>query len=75
MDAKILEREAMRLPGRDRALLADAQLQSLDDDVTRNVQLAWVAEAEDRIEAYRRGDLSSVDGASSLKELRSRYRA
>ena len=75
MDEKILEREAMRLPVRERALLADALLESLDDDAARNVQLAWAAEAEDRIEAYRRGEISAVDGPSSLKELRSRYRA
>ena len=75
MDGKILEKEAMRLPVRERALLADALLESLEDDATRSVQLAWAAEAEDRIEAYRRGDLSAVDGPSSLKELRSRYRA
>jgi putative addiction module component (TIGR02574 family) len=75
MDEKILEREAMKLPVRERALLADALLESLDDDAARNVQLAWAAEAEDRIEAYRRGDLSAIDGPSSLKELRSRYRA
>jgi hypothetical protein len=75
VDEKILEREALRLPVRDRALLADALLESLDEDATRNVQLAWAAEAEDRIEAYRRADLSAVDGPSTLKELRSRYRA
>ena len=75
MDEKILEREAMRLPVRERALLADALLESLDDDAARNVQLAWAEEAEDRIEAYRRGEISAVDGPSSLKELRSRYRA
>jgi hypothetical protein len=75
MDEKVLEREAMRLPVRDRALLADALLESLDDDAARNVQIAWAAEAEDRREAYRRGDLAAVDGPSSLNELRSRYRA
>ena len=65
----------MRLPVRDRALLADALLESLDDEAARDVQRSWAAEAEDRIEAYRRGDLSAVDGPSSLRELRSRYRA
>ena len=44
-----------RLPVGDSALLADALLESLDDDAARNVQLKWMAEAEDRIEAYRRG--------------------
>ena len=51
------------------------ELKLLADDGRRNAQLAWAAEAEDRIEAYRRGDLSAVDGPSTLKELRSRYRA
>ena len=41
----------------------------------RDVQRSWAAEAEDRIEEYRRGDLSAVDGPSSVQELRSRYRA
>jgi hypothetical protein len=61
----------MRLPVRDRALPADALLESLDDEAARSVQ-AWAAEAEDRLEAYRRGDLSAVNGPNSLKELRSR---
>ena len=51
------------------------ELKLLADDGRRNAQLAWAAEAEDRIEAYRRGDLSAVDGPSTLKELRSRYRS
>ena len=41
MDQLILEREAMRLPPKDRALLADALLGSLDDEAVREVEAAW----------------------------------
>ena len=74
MDQVILEREAMRLPPKDRALLADALLGSLDDEAAREVEVAWTREAEARLAAYRRGELSAVDGPTVLRELRSRHR-
>jgi hypothetical protein len=52
VDEMILEREAMRLPPRERALLADALLGSLDDEATREIQTAWAREAADRLEAF-----------------------
>ena len=73
MDEMILEREAMRLPPRERALLADALLGSLDDDATREIQAAWTREATDRLEAFRRGELAALDGPEVLRELRARY--
>lgn len=74
MDQVILEREAMRLPPKDRALLADALLGSLDDEATREVEAAWTEEAESRLAAFRRGEVSAVDGPTVLQELRSRHR-
>lgn len=74
MDEKVLEREAMKLSTRDRVLLADALLESLDDDGAQRLQAEWAAEAEDRLSAYHQGDLSAVDGQEYLSELRSRYR-
>ena len=69
----ILEREAMRLPPRERALLADALLGSLDDEATRDIQAAWAKEAVDRLEAFHRGEIIAVDGPEALRELRARY--
>jgi putative addiction module component (TIGR02574 family) len=74
MDQAILEHEAMRLPPKDRALLADALLGSLDDDAAREVEASWTAEAEERLAAYRRGDLNAVDGPAALRELRERQK-
>ncbi|OGH55342.1 MAG: hypothetical protein A3G34_11815 [Candidatus Lindowbacteria bacterium RIFCSPLOWO2_12_FULL_62_27] len=73
MDEVILEREAMRLPPHERALLADALLGSLDDDATREIQAAWANEAEDRMEAFLRGEIKALDGPEVLREFRARY--
>lgn len=74
MDQAILEREAMRLPPKDRALLADALLGSLDDEASRAVEQAWADEAGGRLASYRRGEISAADGPAFLQELRNRHR-
>ena len=73
MDEVILEREALKLSARERALLADSLLGSLDDEAARKIEDAWAREADDRLAAYQRGDLKAVDGPSLLKELRKRF--
>ncbi|MGO8676173.1 MAG: addiction module protein [Limisphaerales bacterium] len=70
MDQALLELEALRLPAHQRALLADALLGSLDDEAAREVERLWAREAEDRLAAFRRGEISAVDGPSVLKDLR-----
>jgi len=73
MDQAILEREAMRLPAHQRALLADALLESLDDVTGRQIESAWGQLAEERLAAYRRGEVTALDGPAVLRELRGRY--
>ena len=73
MDQAILEQEVLRLPARARALLAEALLESLDDDAMREIQTAWGQEAEARLEAFQRGEIKALDGPSVLRELRSKY--
>lgn len=70
MDQTLLEREAMRLSAKDRALSADVLLGSLDDDAAPEVEVSRTGEAEERLTAYRRGDLEAVDGPAALRELR-----
>jgi hypothetical protein len=70
MDQAILEREVLRLPPAQRALLADALLVSLDDEVVRAVESAWAAEAERRLDVYARGASDALDGPTVLHELR-----
>jgi hypothetical protein len=72
MDQAILELEALRLPAHQRALLADALLGSLDDEATQEAERLWAQEAEDRLAAFRRGEISALDGPSVFKDLRNR---
>lgn len=72
MDEVILEQEAMRLPARARALLADALLGSLDDEAAQEIERAWVEEADARLESYRRGEIAALEGPKVLRDLRER---
>jgi hypothetical protein len=73
MDQAILEQQALRLPARARALLAEALLESLDDDAVREIEAAWGQEAEARLQAFHRGELDSLDGSGVLREVRRKY--
>ena len=73
MAQAILEREAMRLPPKDRALLAGALLDSLDDEASRAVEQAWADEAAARLASYRRDEIIAIDGPTVLQELRDRH--
>jgi hypothetical protein len=70
MDQAILEREALKLPAHERALLADALLVSLDDEAARAAEGACAREAENRYEGYRRGEIEAVEGPAALRKLR-----
>jgi hypothetical protein len=74
MDPVILKHEAMRLPVRERALLADALLGSLDDEAAERIEALWGAESEARLAAYKRGESEALDGPQVLAELRSRLK-
>lgn len=73
MDQVILERDALRLPAHERALLADALLGSLDDEVARNAVSACGHEADDRYQAFMRGELQMLDGPAVFQQLRERH--
>ena len=68
MDEMTLEKEAMRLSARERALLADALLESLSDEATQKIQELWAAESEDRLRAFREGKISARDAKDVLQD-------
>lgn len=72
MDQAILEREALKLPPHERALLADALLGSLDDESVRITEEACAREAEDRYQAYVQGEVHASDGPTVFQRLRQR---
>lgn len=74
MDHAILEREALKLPPHERALLADALLGSLDDESARKAEEACAREADDRYEAYMRREVEATDGPAVFQQLRARHK-
>jgi putative addiction module component (TIGR02574 family) len=55
--------KALELPAIERAALAEALFSSFDFPARHEIDTLWAQEAEDRIDAYERGDLkaSAVD--------------
>lgn len=72
MDQAIVEREALKLPAHERALLADALLGSLDDDAVRKTEAGCAQEAEDRHQAFMRGEIQALNGPAVFQQLRER---
>lgn len=72
MDPAIIEKEAMQLTAPERALLADRLLTSLSQ-LSDERKEAWIREADDRMQAYRNGEISAVDGPEAMAELKARF--
>ena len=51
-------------------MLIDLLWDSLDEARVKEIEAEWVAESEDRIDAFERGELKAVDGPSAIQELR-----
>ncbi len=51
--------EALALPPIERAALVEELLSSFDFPARREVDALWAKEAEDRIDAYERGELTA----------------
>jgi len=71
MDAATIERDALSLTIAERALLADRLLQTLNvEDADRMER--WGQEADQRLQAFERGEESVVDGPAAVANLRQR---
>ena len=65
-----IEREAVRLPEKDREVLAERLMQSLKRTSLTQVEEAWVKEAERRFSAWRGGAREGVPAARAFKQIR-----
>ncbi len=65
---KILQ-EALALAPAERAVLVDALTSSLDPP-DPGIDAAWAEEAEDRLRAYRAGELEAVPAEQVFAELK-----
>jgi len=66
---------ALSLPQNERAALAHALIQSLDQSVDFEVEQAWDQELASRLQRYQSGQSQSRDAFVVLDELKARYRA
>ena len=74
MSLASIQEEIIQLDPIERAKLIDLLWESLDEARVKEIEAKWAAESEDRIDAYERGELPAVDGATALKDLRSSLR-
>jgi len=71
--AEAIESEALALPADDRARIALHLLESIDSrppSDPKKVEKAWIAEANQRYQAYLRGDEQAIDADQVFDELR-----
>lgn len=74
MSLASIQEEIIQLNPMERAKLIDLLWESLDEARITEIEARWAAESEDRIDAYERGELPAVDGATALQDLRSSLR-
>ena len=63
--------EALSLPPVERAELADRLLSSLDSPSGRGIDELWAQEAEDRIDAFERGEIEAVSSSEAFATIKS----
>lgn len=69
---KLIE-QALGLPANERAKFAERLLSSLDPDLSEIDQL-WAKEAEDRLDAYERGEIEAIPAEEVFNEIKNRNR-
>ena len=62
-------REALGLPPTDRAELVEQILASFEFPARQDIDAAWAQEAEDRIDAYKRGEIKSSPASEVFKDI------
>jgi len=61
--------EALRLPPVERAELIEGLLTSFEFQSRKNIDALWAQEAEDRIDAFERGELAAIPAKDVFAEI------
>ena len=72
--AREFESEALKLPSKDRARLAERLISSLDPETDPEAQRLWLQEAERRLDELESGDVSGVPADQVFEKARSTLR-
>ena len=65
-----IERKAIRLPIKEREILAERLIQSVERVPLTEVEEAWVNEAERRFRAWLRGERNGVSAKHAFRQIR-----
>jgi len=65
-----IERKAIRLPMKEREILAEGLIQSVERMSLTKVEEAWIKEAERRFKAWRRGERKGVSTRRAFRQIR-----
>ena len=68
-------KEAVGLPPIERAELVEGILSSFDSPSRTDIDAAWAREAEDRIDAYVRGDIAAIPASKVFEKIEKKYTA
>ncbi len=70
--ARILQ-DALSLPPTERVALVERLLASLDSPVREHIDALWGQEAEDRLEAFERGEIPTIAAKDVFDEIGKRH--
>jgi len=73
MDSAILAKEALKLPPLERAQIIDALWRSLDPAEQESIDRDWLLESQDRLAAFRAGQLIAIDGEEALRAIKNEF--
>jgi putative addiction module component (TIGR02574 family) len=63
-------KEALSLPPDERAALVEHLLASLDASARQHIDILWAQEAEDRLDAFERGELPTIPAQDVFAAIR-----
>jgi putative addiction module component (TIGR02574 family) len=72
-EARLLE-EALSLPAEAQAALVEQLLASFDASARQHIDTLWAREAEDRLDAFERGEISTIPAANVFDAIWKRTR-
>lgn len=72
--ALALEKQAQKLPAKERERLAERLLVQMRHEPLTAVDEAWIAEAEKRFAAWKRKATNAVVARTALREIREEFR-
>lgn len=61
--------QALSLPPEERLEVAELLLTSLDSASRQRIDELWAAEAEDRLDAFNRGEIPSISARDTFNEI------